>query len=218
MSWCCTRQGFPPPWGSLAGCHRWWSRRTASTDYTSPGGLKWGTANQSNTTLPTTPRGTPPHTEYMFGRGGGQGAPKYLLCPMSGGTLHYEHCSTLPACAVLTELRDQDGVEAIADYAGLPSTTCPPHAPWSFELQTCPCMQQKKLWTASNCSRYSSTFCKQSSSTTLQWWCQTCVTHAFSDIQGINMSCEFKYIITRQEARQCGDQKSLYFMYAFSFS
>ena len=33
--------------------------------------------------------------------------------------------STLPACAVLTELRDRDNIEAIADhdYAGLPSTS-----------------------------------------------------------------------------------------------
>jgi len=32
-------------------------------------------------------------------------------------------CSTSPACAVLTELRDRDGIKAIADYAGLPSTS-----------------------------------------------------------------------------------------------
>jgi len=34
-------------------------------------------------------------------------------------------CSTLPACAVLTELRDRDSIKAIADhdYAGLPSTS-----------------------------------------------------------------------------------------------
>jgi len=31
-------------------------------------------------------------------------------------------CSTLPACAVLTELRNRDSIKAIADYAGLPST------------------------------------------------------------------------------------------------
>ena len=28
----------------------------------------------------------------------------------------------MPACAVLTELRNRDSVKAIADYAGLPST------------------------------------------------------------------------------------------------
>jgi len=46
--------------------------------------------------------------------------------PTSGGTLgkaHYEHCSTLPASAVLTELRDWDCVKAIPDYAGLHSTS-----------------------------------------------------------------------------------------------
>jgi len=43
-------------------------------------------------------------------------------------------CSTSPVSAVPTELRDQDGIEVIADYAGLPSTSeetkfapsCPP--------------------------------------------------------------------------------------------
>ena len=43
-------------------------------------------------------------------------------------------CSTWPACAVLTELRDWDGVKVITDYAGLPSTSeetmaLAPHAP-----------------------------------------------------------------------------------------
>jgi len=32
-------------------------------------------------------------------------------------------CSTLPACAVLTELRDQEGIKVIANYDGLPSTS-----------------------------------------------------------------------------------------------
>ena len=32
-------------------------------------------------------------------------------------------CSTLPGCAVLTELRNQDSGKAIADYAGLHSTS-----------------------------------------------------------------------------------------------
>ena len=32
-------------------------------------------------------------------------------------------CSTSPACAVLTKLRDWDGIKMIADYAGLPSTS-----------------------------------------------------------------------------------------------
>ena len=32
-------------------------------------------------------------------------------------------CSTLPGCAVLTELRTQDSGKAIADYAGLHSTS-----------------------------------------------------------------------------------------------
>ena len=34
-------------------------------------------------------------------------------------------CTALPACAVLTDLRDRDGVTAItdADFAGLPSTS-----------------------------------------------------------------------------------------------
>ena len=49
----------------------------------------------------------------------------------SGSTLSKAHyiymntCSTLPDCAVLTELRDRDNIEAIADhdYAGLPSTS-----------------------------------------------------------------------------------------------
>jgi len=31
-------------------------------------------------------------------------------------------CSTWPACAVLTELRDPSGIKVITDYAGLPST------------------------------------------------------------------------------------------------
>jgi len=31
--------------------------------------------------------------------------------------------STSPACAVLTELRDRDGVKAITNYVGLPSTS-----------------------------------------------------------------------------------------------
>jgi len=42
---------------------------------------------------------------------------------MSGGTLHYEHCSTSPACVVLTELSDQVCVKVITNYAGLPSTS-----------------------------------------------------------------------------------------------
>ena len=50
--------------------------------------------------------------------------------------------STSPACAVLTELRDWGGIKAIADYAGFPSTREETKvlAPWSFELQTCPCL------------------------------------------------------------------------------
>jgi len=32
-------------------------------------------------------------------------------------------CNTLPACAVLTELRDRDAIKVIADHAGLPSTS-----------------------------------------------------------------------------------------------
>jgi len=36
-------------------------------------------------------------------------------------------CSTLPACVVLTELKDRDGIKAIAEYAGLQGTS-PPHA------------------------------------------------------------------------------------------
>jgi len=32
-------------------------------------------------------------------------------------------CSTSPACAVLTELSDQDGIKVIADYARLSSTS-----------------------------------------------------------------------------------------------
>jgi len=32
-------------------------------------------------------------------------------------------CSTSAACAVLTELRNQDSIKVIADYAELPSTS-----------------------------------------------------------------------------------------------
>ena len=42
---------------------------------------------------------------------------------------HYAHISTSPACAVLTELKDQDGVKAIANCAELQQRdkgTCPP--------------------------------------------------------------------------------------------
>ena len=53
-------------------------------------------------------------------------------------------CSTLPACAVLTELRNWDTAKVIADYAGLPSTSeetkvlAPLIPPRSLELQTRP--------------------------------------------------------------------------------
>ena len=57
---------------------------------------------------------------------------------------HYEHCSTSPACAVLTESRDQDCIKVIADYAGLSSTSekAKVLAPIKFELQTRPEVQQ----------------------------------------------------------------------------
>jgi len=45
-------------------------------------------------------------------------------------------CSTLPACAVLTELRDRGGVKVITDDAGLPSTS---------ERVTCPLMPPEVL-------------------------------------------------------------------------
>ena len=59
---------------------------------------------------------------------------KGVLCPpqnihfplTSGGTLslaHYDACSTLPACALLTELRNWDGIKAIINYARLPSAS-----------------------------------------------------------------------------------------------
>jgi len=57
---------------------------------------------------------------------GGLCSLKYQLCLTSGGTLgiaHYEHCSTSPVYAVLTELRDRDCVKATADYAKIPSTS-----------------------------------------------------------------------------------------------
>jgi len=45
-------------------------------------------------------------------------------------------------CAVLTELRNQDGVKVINYYAGLPPAKrqryLPPDVPWSWELQTRP--------------------------------------------------------------------------------
>jgi len=45
----------------------------------------------------------------------------------SGGILSLAHtittCSTLPACALLTELRNWDGIKAIIDYARLPSAS-----------------------------------------------------------------------------------------------
>ena len=63
----------------------------------------------------------------VWGGGGGQGGalpPKNPLCPHKW--LYYtlwglNTCSTLPACAVLTELRDRDGVKVITDYTGLHS-------------------------------------------------------------------------------------------------
>ena len=62
----------------------------------------------------------------------------------SSGTLgkaHYEHCSTSPACALLTEFSDWYCIKEIADYAGFPSTSeetsyLPPSFPLKFELQT----------------------------------------------------------------------------------
>ena len=51
-------------------------------------------------------------------KGGGGVVPLNIHCALtSGGSLgkaHYEHCSTSP---VLTEVRDQDVIKAIADYA-----------------------------------------------------------------------------------------------------
>ena len=32
-------------------------------------------------------------------------------------------CNTSPTCAMLTELRDHNGIKVIADYVGLPSTS-----------------------------------------------------------------------------------------------
>jgi len=61
---------------------------------------------------------------------------------------HYEHCSTSPACAVLTESRDQDCVKVIADYAGLLSTreNTKVVAPMKFELQTHPWCAANNMW------------------------------------------------------------------------
>ena len=63
----------------------------------------------------------------VWGRTMGDFACPNIHCaPTSGGILskaQYEHVSTWPACAVLTELNDQEGVKAIADSAGLPSTS-----------------------------------------------------------------------------------------------
>jgi len=59
--------------------------------------------------------------------GGGGGPPKYPLCPHEWHILNMQHimntCSTSPDCSVLAELRDWDGVKAIANYAGLRSTS-----------------------------------------------------------------------------------------------
>ena len=50
-------------------------------------------------------------------------------------------CSTSPACAALTELRDWDGIKVITNYAGLPYTReeTKVSCPLKFELQTHPC-------------------------------------------------------------------------------
>ena len=64
--------------------------------------------------------------ENTLAIGGGGGGANIPCAPTSGGTLgkaHYEHCSTLPACAVLTELRDGDCIKAITEYDALPSTS-----------------------------------------------------------------------------------------------
>jgi len=81
-----------------------------------------------------------------FGGGGARGgfAPPNIHCvPTIGGTLsEVKHtmntCSTSPACAVLTEVRDQDSIKTSPTMLGLPYTSKETKvpAPTSFELQT----------------------------------------------------------------------------------
>ena len=57
---------------------------------------------------------------------GGARAPQMSTVPPQVVVLQVKHamntCSTSSASAVLTELRDRDGIKATTDYAGLPST------------------------------------------------------------------------------------------------
>jgi len=57
------------------------------------------------------------------------------------GKAHYKHRSTSPACAVLTELRNRDGIKVVTNYAGLPYTReeTKVSCPQKFQLQTRPC-------------------------------------------------------------------------------
>ena len=74
-------------------------------------------------------------------------SPNLHFAPTSGGILSKAHCEHVQHCASLCSVdwvRNQDSVKVIADYDGPPSISketkvlCPLHAPWSFELQTCP--------------------------------------------------------------------------------
>ena len=78
---------------------------------------------------------------------GGQGLPNIHCAPwvvVFYVTHTMNACSTLAACAVLTELRDQGGFKAITGSAGLPSTSeetkilVPLIPSWYIELQTHP--------------------------------------------------------------------------------